>query len=76
MPVWYYIDARVKHDKLVKFVWMFLFIFTLNFIFNYFGPWWTPYPYLIFAIIQYVITFSLFTILTTMLCERYLKPKL
>ncbi|MHA2406051.1 MAG: hypothetical protein ACXACH_04790 [Candidatus Hermodarchaeia archaeon] len=76
MPVWYYIDARVKRYKFAKFVWMFLFIFTMNTIFNYFGPQWDPYPHFIFAIIQYVIAFVLFLILSTSLCERYLKPKL
>lgn len=74
-PVWYYIDARVKRKKLVGFVWHFLLLSTLMVIFNYY-VWWTPYPHFIFAIIQYVIVFFLFLSLTSLLCERYLKPKL
>ena len=46
------------------------------FIFNYFGPQWAPYPHFTFAIIQYVAAFCIFTVLSTSLCDRYLKPKL
>lgn len=79
MPVWYFIDNRVKRKSLgtlVKYAFFFIFVYIALFVINSYGEQWTPYPLFSIALIEYVCTSFFIVFIGALLCERYLKPKL
>ncbi|MFX1575770.1 MAG: hypothetical protein ACFFCF_01215 [Promethearchaeota archaeon] len=75
--IWCYVDARIKPGLVrggVKLVVALIFSFITVFLMTSFGPFWTPYFFL--ASFSFVFTAMFLGTLTSMLCERFLKPKL
>ena len=76
IPILYYIDARVQHKRLARYTLMFTFIFILNYLAINVGQYLTPFPFYLWAAVQHIIAFILVMTITSILCEKYLKPKL
>ena len=75
--IWCYVDVRTKPGLVrggVKLVVALIFSFITVFLMTSFGPFWTPYFFL--AIFTFVFAATFLGTLTSMLCERFLKPKL
>ncbi|MFW9831461.1 MAG: hypothetical protein ACFFD8_06775 [Candidatus Thorarchaeota archaeon] len=77
MLIWCYADVRTKPGLVrggTKLVVTLIFSFITVFLMTSFGPFWTPYFFL--ASFVFVFTAMFLGTLTSMLCERFLKPKL
>ncbi len=76
-PIWSYIDARVTRQLMregAKLVVMLIISFITIFLLTSFGPFWMPQ--FLLASITFVSTAMFLVVLSSLLCERFLKPKL
>jgi hypothetical protein len=75
-PPYVYIDVCVERRSLPHFVLMFIFVVISNYILQQYGPLWTPY--LLFSLALFECLYATFFIglISYLLSERYLKPKL
>lgn len=76
IPIYYYIDARVEHKKLARFSVLFTFIFVLNTLFFTTAHDLIPSFSYFFATVYYITAFAVLMTITTILCEKYLKPRI
>jgi hypothetical protein len=76
LPIQYYTNARAKHKSLAGFAVLSVFLMPLLFVVNFYGLKWTPYPLSLLAILELLLSVFFAGGLVTLLCERFLKPRL
>jgi hypothetical protein len=76
LPIMCYTDARAYHKGRARFAVLFAFFLPLQHVAYFYGPRWTPYSLLPFAMLQLVLSAIFAGSISTIVCERFVKPRL
>ncbi len=76
MPLGVYVDVHVERKGLTQFLVLFVFLVIFNYVLWQYGPFWTPYPVFTLALFQCLFAFFFIGLISNLLSERYLKPRL
>jgi hypothetical protein len=76
IPLLFYVDERIEHKKLGRFAVLLPFFFISYFL--YFIDAFSIWPILsyIITLLFYIIAFTILMTIATLLCAKYLKPKI
>lgn len=76
LPIQYHTIVRAKHESVVRAAFVFVTLLPTTLVVTFYSRNWTPTPLLPLAFAELLLAFLFASIMSAILCERFLKPRL